>query len=311
MMPCFARARALLCAGLWLCASLVQAQLPADVPAHTGSPVWRSADRVPPFYIAGSIHVLRDGDYPLPAALEQAFADSQVLVLEVALSEANLQSFGQQMLLRGLYRDGETLRDHVSPATLARLQALAAARQWPFTHWLLHKPWLLGINLMQLEFQRLGVSAGHGIDAHYYQRAVAAGKMLVALETVEQQVAALQAMEGIPADALLGRFLDDMAGLPSMLDNLVPAWRQGDYATIDRDLSADLRTHQPALYRTLLVERNRRWLEALEPLLRGSQPVLVLVGSAHLGGPDSLIAMLAERGYRFVPVSEQPRRQAP
>jgi len=59
-----------------------------------------------------------------------------------------------------------------------------------------------------------------------------------------------------------------------------------------------MRAFSPRLYRELLVERNRRWLPQIIELLKTPERELVLVGSAHLAGPDGLIRSLRERGYR-------------
>jgi hypothetical protein len=50
-------------------------------------------------------------------------------------------------------------------------------------------------------------------------------------------------------------------------------------------------------YQTLLVERNTRWVPKIETLLGGDVPAMVIVGTAHLIGADSVVAMLAANGY--------------
>lgn len=268
---------------------------------QAGSPVWQldGSERSAPFYLAGSIHLLREADYPLPAALEQAFADSRVLVLEMDLSADNQADFQQRLLEQGFYHDGSRLSDHVSAASLARLQAFGDARHLPLDNLLGLKPWLLGLSLMQIEFSQVGLSPDHGVDAHFYQRAIASERTVLALENSEQQLQALQAMESVGADVLLNRLLDDMDQLATSFQNLLDDWKQGRFDAIDAQLSAEMRNQQPALYAALLPQRNHNWLPQLENLLQGDQAVLVLVGSAHLAGPDSLIQLLAERGYHF------------
>ena len=54
----------------------------------------------------------------------------------------------------------------------------------------------------------------------------------------------------------------------------------------------------PALRAALLTGRNNRWAEAIIPLLEQSPRPLVAVGTAHLVGPDGLVALLEARGYR-------------
>ena len=52
------------------------------------------------------------------------------------------------------------------------------------------------------------------------------------------------------------------------------------------------------MYQRLLVERNRNWLPQIEALFARPRPAFVVVGAAHLVGPDGLIAMLKAKGAR-------------
>ena len=54
---------------------------------------------------------------------------------------------------------------------------------------------------------------------------------------------------------------------------------------------------EPVIYERLLVERNRNWLPQIEALFARRTPALVVVGAAHLVGPDGLLKMLQGKGY--------------
>jgi hypothetical protein len=281
-------------AGLWL----------LSVWAWAGSPVWQLEGSAQPFFIAGTIHVLRAEDYPLPKALEQAYQASDVLVLEMDLSAATQEYFRQQMARVGLYPVGENIRQALSPEVLSKVEQQLTKDHLTLVQVQQQRPWLLSLTLMHLELQRQGVSPEYGIDMHYYQRAIADKKTVQALETADAQLNVLTDMGNIAADSLVTQFIDDIGELPKTLGVMTAAWRTGDYAVIDQELTARLRTEQPAFYQSILVDRNQRWLGELEKHMQSGKPVLVLVGSAHLAGPDSLINMLAERGHRFTEVDE-------
>ena len=57
-------------------------------------------------------------------------------------------------------------------------------------------------------------------------------------------------------------------------------------------------TSNPAAYASLITERNRNWMPQLDACLKRSSPCFVIVGAAHLVGPEGLLAMLQSRGYR-------------
>ena len=51
------------------------------------------------------------------------------------------------------------------------------------------------------------------------------------------------------------------------------------------------------MYERLVVERNRTWMPQIEALFNRPTPAFIVVGAAHLVGPDGLIDPLKARGY--------------
>ena len=52
----------------------------------------------------------------------------------------------------------------------------------------------------------------------------------------------------------------------------------------------------PGVYRSLVVARNRRWVDAIMDRLNGKGEAVMVVGVGHLVGPDSVPALLRARG---------------
>jgi uncharacterized protein YbaP (TraB family) len=52
----------------------------------------------------------------------------------------------------------------------------------------------------------------------------------------------------------------------------------------------------PDLQRRVLKERHDRWLPQIEKMIADGRTHLIVVGLAHLVGPDSVVAMLRARG---------------
>lgn len=267
--------------------------------AWSGSPVWQLQGSASAFYIAGTIHVLRESDYPLPSALEQAYHASDVVMLEMDLSPQTQDVFRRKMAAIGTLPAGQTLHTVLSAEVLQQVETQLAKDQLPLERVQSLRPWILALTLMHLELQRNGVKPELGIDLHYYQRAVSDGKTLQALETDDTQLAVLAGMDAIPADTLMSQFIRDINELPATLQLLTQAWREGDYHAIDERLTGRLREQQPEYYQQILVARNQRWVPLIETAMQSGKPVLVLVGSAHLAGEDSLIRMLEARGHVF------------
>jgi uncharacterized protein YbaP (TraB family) len=78
---------------------------------------------------------------------------------------------------------------------------------------------------------------------------------------------------------------------------LTTAWKAGDAPAVERIVLDDV-NDDPVLYQRLLVERNRAWLPKLEALVARNARAFVVVGAAHLIGPDGLLAMFKAKGFK-------------
>jgi hypothetical protein len=54
----------------------------------------------------------------------------------------------------------------------------------------------------------------------------------------------------------------------------------------------------PELYQRLLIERNTNWIPQVESCIRQNAGCFIVVGAAHLVGPDGLPSLLAKKGYK-------------
>ena len=84
---------------------------------------------------------------------------------------------------------------------------------------------------------------------------------------------------------------------PTYMAELIDAWLTGDTAVLGRLIEKAFAGF-PEAYEVLIAARNRRWADTIEALLARSDAVFVVVGAAHVVGPDNLIDLLRDRGYR-------------
>ena len=161
------------------------------------------------------------------------------------------------------------------------------------------KPWSV---LALLEAR--GESGGEAtMDARLQRIAAASGKRVLHLESLEQQ---LQALDCVPAAEHV-RVLDERLRASWILrieSAQAMAWYRARnleawLADIDRmeGLSDEARAIEQRARRCLLEDRNARWIGQLETLFQDG-PCLVAVGAVHLVGPDGLLAALRRDGYR-------------
>jgi uncharacterized protein YbaP (TraB family) len=246
--------------------------------------------------LVGSVHLLSKDYYPLSPALDTAFKECDLLVEELHLGQMAQVESQMTILMRGLLPSGQTLDKVVSAATFALVSQRVKALGLPIEPLMRFKPWALALTLLGLEWQAAGFDAALGLDKHFYDQAVAAGKEVQGLETVEFQISRFDDLSMEEQDRMLASTLRELETEKAAVTTLANAWKAGDAATVERIVLQELRK-EPRMYERLLVERNKDWLPKLEALFARKGRAFVVVGAAHLVGPDGLLALLKAKGY--------------
>ena len=257
---------------------------------------WKATGKGGTIYLMGSIHMMSESFYPLNPALEAAFKDSDLLVEEVDMAEMLDPMAQMSMLTRGMLPSNQSLDKLLSPATLALVKKATGDMGGAGGPLMRFKPWMLAIALQGMELAKAGFNPALGLDQHFYDEAQAAAMKAQGLETVEYQISRFDEMTMEQQDRMLAETLKELATETATVGKLGDAWKSGDVATIERIALADLKS-DPVMYQRLLVERNKNWLPKIEALFARRGRALVVVGAAHLVGPDGLIAMLKAKGY--------------
>jgi len=257
-------------------------------------PLWEVRSGGNTVYLLGSIHILKKDAYPLDPAIYEAFDAAKTVVFEIDLSE--LMQANVEMMTRGMLPRGRTLAD-VLPADLyAELERKTAGMPIPFDAFKGMKPWMAAMTLQSATMVQAGFDPTLGIDMHFYQRAGEAGKPTRGLETVTDQIDALDGMSETAQIEFLRSTLVDLDSLAAQFDRGAEMWRRGEVEWVVEMLNRSMGSHGE-IYERLLTARNRRWVPQIEELLRSGTPALVVVGLGHLVGEDSVVEMLEERGY--------------
>jgi uncharacterized protein YbaP (TraB family) len=285
------RSRAVRLAAVVALALLVTAQA-----AQAKTFGWKATGKSGTIYLVGSIHVMSESFYPLNPALDAAFKDSDVLVEEVDLAEMLDPMAQMNILTRGMLPSNQSLDKVLSPSTLALVQKATGDLGADSSPLMRFKPWMLAIALQGMELMKAGFDPALGLDQHFYEQAKSGGKPVQGLETVEFQISRFDTMTMEQQDRMLAETLKELATETATVGKLGDAWKAGDVAAIERIALADLKS-DPLMYQRLLVERNKNWMPKIEALFARKGRAIVIVGAAHLVGPDGLLALLKARGY--------------
>lgn len=264
--------------------------------------LWKVEGEAATHYLLGSVHLLPESVYPLPDALEQAYAQTRALVLETDPAALSAPETQMQMLDAGLAKEG--LAKEIEPALLSRVRRQAESAGLPAELCDRFKPWFCALTLGILEFTRAGMDPAYGLDHHFHRRALADRRAVTWLETPQAQLELFAGMNASMAEQFLASSLDDLASPELRPDALVKLWRDNQTARLAELIEAS-RAEFPDTHARLLADRNRAWLDTLIEKFTGSTPQLVVVGAAHLVGEDSLIALLAARGLNPQAVADE------
>jgi uncharacterized protein len=275
-----------------LCALLLCVTARADSALHS---LWELHGKHNTVYLLGSIHVLRASDYPLPPAVLEAYANSKSVFMEVNLDEIGSEEVQSEMIASATLAEGRTLPDVLGKERYSRASALAREAGVDLSMFDQFAPWFAAEAISQLQLSQLGFKAESGVEMYFLEKARNDGKSVAGLETVHDQISLFQNMSlDTQAEYLLSS-LEQAHDLPAEVDSMVRAWQRGDTQWFAEEMKSEL-GRDARLYDSVLSARNRKWLPKIEALLEGDKNTLVIVGTGHLVGRDSVIDLLKKDG---------------
>ena len=257
-------------------------------------------------YVLGSIHMGRKDFYPLPPAVEEAWKTSKSLAVEADISDPSAMmalaplmvcappdSLDQQLSAEGWKKVEAHFKN---PKIAEGLQKIGL----PEATLKMFRPWALAMTLTMLPVLQGGFDLSSGIDLHFLQRAKGEKRAILQLESADFQAKLLSGLSKATQEAFL---LETLEGLDSgkasqELTKLVEVWAKGDLKQIHR-LSQEASTNpeMKVWMRSLLEARHPGMVEKIAGYLASPDPTFVVVGAAHLAGPEGVIELLKKRGF--------------
>jgi uncharacterized protein YbaP (TraB family) len=273
---------------------------PRDVPAQADTPaLWKISGPRGNVYLFGSFHMLPPDVRWRTPALQTALNEASSVVLETDLAGLQDPQGAQALVAKfGLLPGGQTLAGVLGPRAYADVEKTAAALQVPPASLASFRPWLAGTVLAVVSVARLGFDPNAGVDHQIAQWAAANGKALRSLESNEAQFRVFADLTPRQEAEFLAATLRQIGETPRLLKEMLTAYRRGDTGGIERTINAGFDDF-PALRERLLKGRHDKWLPQIEKMIAQGGSHVVVVGAAHLVGPDSVVAMLRSKGVKI------------
>lgn len=251
--------------------------------SKTPSLLWRHSSGT---LLAGSAHLLPERRI-IPDWLVDAFEEKPALVLECQWDEVDPDL--QHLPAR------RSLDEFIRPRTQQAVSRAAEGLRIPVKDLESLKPYACALRLVSKALSNEGIAFEHGADAFFYRQAQDEDKSTWGLEDPRTVDALLGSMDLGAQDEYLFRTATELDCAVSRATSLIDAWYAADFGMFE-----SARREMPEeVYQRLVVRRNEMWTDSIIKGVREAPETLILVGSLHLIGPDSLLRMLAQRGLSF------------
>ncbi|RTL20161.1 MAG: TraB/GumN family protein [Burkholderiales bacterium] len=256
--------------------------------------LWRISRDGRSSYLFGSLHLGKaDWAYPGPA-LRRAWAETEVLAVELDPADVGdaLATLSPSAPL--------------PPAQARRIEAQARASCLPPAA-LAALPVMLQLStLTLLEARRDGFDPLYGQDQMLLAWAKRERRPVQSLESVDEQLAALEPEAGALADLIDSTLRQLQRGqMRAPLRQLAASWSRGDLkalADYPRWCACADTAAERAWLKRVNDDRNTALAARIDALHAAGQRLLVAVGALHMSGPEALPRLLAARGFEVKPV---------
>jgi uncharacterized protein len=269
--------------------------LGAAAPASAAPAVWVIRDADSTIVLFGSVHLLPKGLTWRPKALDDAIAGADDIWFEIPLDAYAASEGAAEAARLAMLPPGQTLSPMLDPASRKRMEKLAAQFKIPLADLDQLRPWMAEVRLSLAALEHHKGLIAEGVEEQV-NAATPRSAIRRAFETPTQQIDILAGDDNDAQVASLKETLKELTQDPKAYDRMLSAWLKGDAKTLTREVIFPMKSATPRSYDSLVVNRNRAWVDSIAKRLGGSGRTVMVVGAGHLVGPDSVPAMLRARG---------------
>lgn len=258
-----------------------------------------------PSYLFGTHHVAPISVLDSVPGLADAIASVDMVYGEMDMAQAQAPQSQQIIMSAAMAPSDSMLTMVLTPAQLDSANAVIKKYMGPMAdinQMAPLKPAMVSTMLAMIQAQQQfpDFNPAHQLDAEIQTRAIAAGKKVGGLETVEQQASILFGMPiAQQAEQLMEAVRQDEFAL-DFSRRLAKAYLSGDLDAM-LSLMEDPVMGMGETSERLISTRNLNWVKVMAGLLPTAS-VLIAVGAGHLPGDKGLISLLRNEGFTVEPV---------
>ncbi|MBR0554178.1 TraB/GumN family protein [Ciceribacter sp. L1K23] len=259
----------------------------------------------PPSWLFGTMHVTDPRVLAMPNAARDALMKASTVAIESdeILDEKKAMA---AMLMKpelSMFTDGSTIVDHLDDTDAKILEEGLRDRGLSLAAVSRMKPWILAgfVALPACELARKASGASF-LDKKIAEDAVAAGKTVKGLETLEEQLAA---MGELPLSFHIEALLETLAlgdRMQDVMSTMTDLYVSGDIGMTMPMLKAVTDSHSgsdgsyAAFEQRIVTDRNHVMANRSMPILKEGN-AFIAVGALHLPGEEGLVELLRKQGF--------------
>jgi hypothetical protein len=262
---------------------------------------WKIQSPTNTVYILGSIHLAKPEIYPLKQSVENAFNSCKVLAVEVNIESKSFKKELNKRMKQFRYPSDQTIQDHISEDSYENLQKAMRSVGMSLTLFSSFHPWILGVSLEHMKYQKMGIVPEYGLDRHFLDKAndSMGKKEIVEIEKADDHFKLIS--EYCDNELYLAYVLFGLDQLERQITPALAAWKCGNATLIEKLILTDDSTIHPefeGLVEKLVYNRNEIMANKISLYLQDNRDYFVVFGCGHAVGPKGVISLLSKKGYK-------------
>ena len=256
------------------------------------------------------MHVTDPRVLAMPEAARTAYDKAATVIVE-SDEITDEKKAGAAMMARPdliMFTDGKSITDFLSAEEKEKLEKGLKGRGLSLAAVARMKPWMLMsfVALPACEIARKTAGAAF-LDQQLAKNALADGKTLKGLETLIEQISALDSLAVEPQIKGLVQTVDLGDGLKDVIETMSQLYLSGDTGMIMPMMRAatpegDGADAYSEFEQRIIVDRNHTMADRATPILDEGN-VFMAVGALHLAGAEGVVELLRKKGFTVAAVN--------
>lgn len=255
-------------------------------------------------YLYGTMHLQDERVFDFSDSVKAKINACDAMALEIVFEDDLMGMMDPEMMGSIMMPDGTQLEDLMANRDFKKVKAVLKNssqldKLGPLAGLLINRIKPIWLSMILTEDQA-AKDRPLALDMHLQKEAEGLGKMLISIETVSEQ---MQALDEISLDEQAQMLVDQVNNLDAAaaeLEQMIEAYQKEDLQLIDSMTNATMADYSN-FDDELLIKRNKRMVERSSRIIK-EQSTFIAVGTAHLLGETGLVNALREMGYNVFPV---------